>query len=176
MQPACIDLVITDPPYITHYCARDGRSLASNAATSQLPARDPIYLAPTADRCQYALKLDCGNSSAATGLLRMMISRACGNPARQWPSLRVMELKRSQAQSAPSVPNARFDASLRLRAVGTDDACGVRCSAPTARDRTGSHLHRRQRPCCSPERCRACRCRTRPACRASPDGRGVVRK
>jgi predicted methyltransferase len=24
MQPASIDFVITDPPYITRYCARDG--------------------------------------------------------------------------------------------------------------------------------------------------------
>lgn len=30
MQPASIDCVITDPPYITRYCARDGRSIAND--------------------------------------------------------------------------------------------------------------------------------------------------
>jgi len=30
MQPASIDLVITDPPYITRYHARDGRSVAND--------------------------------------------------------------------------------------------------------------------------------------------------
>jgi hypothetical protein len=30
MQPASIDFVITDPPYITRYCARDGRSVAND--------------------------------------------------------------------------------------------------------------------------------------------------
>jgi DNA modification methylase len=29
MQPASIDFVITDPPYITRYCARDGRTVAN---------------------------------------------------------------------------------------------------------------------------------------------------
>ena len=43
---------------------------------------------------------------------------------------------------------------------------------PTAHDRIGSHRRHRQRPCCSPERCRACRCTTPPACRAPPDRRG----
>ena len=30
MQPASIDFVITDPPYITRYSARDGRSVAND--------------------------------------------------------------------------------------------------------------------------------------------------
>ena len=30
MQPASIDFVITDPPYIMRYCARDGRSIAND--------------------------------------------------------------------------------------------------------------------------------------------------
>src|SRR4051812_38679660 len=30
MQPGSIDFIITDPPYITRYCARDGRSVAND--------------------------------------------------------------------------------------------------------------------------------------------------
>jgi DNA modification methylase len=30
MEPGSIDFVITDPPYITHYCARDGRRVAND--------------------------------------------------------------------------------------------------------------------------------------------------
>jgi len=30
MKPGSVDFVITDPPYITHYCARDGRKVAND--------------------------------------------------------------------------------------------------------------------------------------------------
>jgi DNA modification methylase len=30
MEPGSIDFIITDPPYITRYCARDGRSVAND--------------------------------------------------------------------------------------------------------------------------------------------------
>ena len=55
------------------------------------------------------------------------------------------------------------------RNSATMAADALRQSACTA---SGLEEAREQRPCRSPERCRVCRCRTRPACHAPPDRRG----
>jgi hypothetical protein len=39
MQSGSIDFVITDPPYITRYCARDGRTVANDDNARWLQAR-----------------------------------------------------------------------------------------------------------------------------------------
>jgi hypothetical protein len=82
----------------------------------------------------------------------------------------------------PQLPRFREGRLLTMRSCNVPNArsmrpfaCGLLAqmmSMSTARDRTGSPRRRRQPPCGSPGRCRACRCRTRPGCHAPSDRHG----